>query len=169
MLAKIPRVVAVPLGILASLSTIVMMLGVSAEVIYRNISGKSIPGVLELSESALVATVFLGLAYAGVTGSHIAVDLLVDRLPAALARVLVAIAWILSAGTLMWFTYATFTRATAAFAKGESRMGLLEWPLWPARWIIVIGFVAFLLIAIANVVRLLTGRPLLGESEDDQL
>lgn len=83
---KVAERIAIPLGILASASTIVMMLGISADVVYRNVAGRSIPGVLELTESALVATVFFGLAYAGTSGSHIAVDLLVRRFPRRVAQ-----------------------------------------------------------------------------------
>lgn len=162
-LDRITKAVATPLGVLASLSTIVMMLGISAEVVYRNLKGRSIPGVLELSETALVATVFLGLAYAGVTGSHIAVDLLISRLPARLAHGVVLVSWTLSSVTLAWLTYASFGRATDSLERGEVRMGLVNWPLWPARWFIVIGFAALLLVALVNIVHLLRGRPLLGD------
>lgn len=162
---KLAESISVPLGILASVSTIVMMLGISAEVAYRNIQGRSIPGVLELSESALVATVFFGLAYAGTSGSHIAVDLLVTRLPRQVAKWTMVTAWALSVAVLGWLTYASLERAMDSVSRGEARMGLVSWPLWPARWVIVIGFAAFLLVALTNLVRLLRGRQAMGEGD----
>lgn len=162
---KLAESISVPLGILASVSTIVMMLGISAEVAYRNIQGRSIPGVLELSESALVATVFFGLAYAGTSGSHIAVDLLVTRLPRQVAKWTMVTAWALSVAVLGWLTYASRERAMDSVSRGEARMGLVSWPLWPARWVIVIGFAAFLLVALTNLVRLLRGRQAMGEGD----
>lgn len=162
---KVAQWVAIPLGILASISTIIMVLGITAEVIYRNIQGRSLPGVLELSESALVAAVFFGLAYAGTSGTHIAVDLLVVRLPGRLARWVMVCAWTLSVAVLGWLTVASTERALNSLAGGEVRMGLVNWPLWPARWIIVIGFVAFLFVAVVNIVRLIQSKPLMGQSE----
>lgn len=162
---KLAESISVPLGILASVSTIVMMLGISAEVAYRNIQGRSIPGVLELSESALVATVFFGLAYAGTSGSHIAVDLLVTRLPRQVAKWTMVTAWALSVAVLGWLTYASLERAMDSVSRGEARMGLVSWPLWPARWVIVIGFAAFLLVALTNLVRVLRGRQAMGEGD----
>lgn len=162
---KLAESISVPLGILASVSTIVMMLGISAEVAYRNIQGRSIPGVLELSESALVATVFFGLAYAGTSGSHIAVDLLVTRLPRQVAKWTMVTAWALSVAVLGWLTYASLERALDSVSRGEARMGLVSWPLWPARWVIVVGFAAFLLVALTNLVRLLRGRQAMGEGD----
>lgn len=164
---KVARAIATPLGILASISTIIMMVGICAEVVYRNVQGRSIPGVLELSESALVATVFFGLAYAGTTGSHIAVDLLVSRLPKRVAQSLMVVAWVLSAAVLAWLTTANIARATSSLERGEIRMGLVNWPLWPARWFIVIGLAAFCVVALANIVNLVRGAaPMGGEGED---
>ncbi|MBB4929576.1 TRAP-type C4-dicarboxylate transport system permease small subunit [Lipingzhangella halophila] len=160
---RIARAIAAPLGILASISTIVMMLGISADVAYRNIAGESIAGVLELTESALVATVFFGLAYAGTSGTHIAVDLLTSRLPEKAARGLMLLAWVLGCVILGWLVYASFGQAVDSFERNELRMGLVSWPLWPARWFVVVGFAALLLVAMVNVARLLTGRPLMGD------
>lgn len=155
-----------PLGILASASTIILMIGISADVVYRNVWGRSIPGVLELSESALVATVFFGLAYAGTSGSHVAVDLLVTRLPRRVALWTTLCAWVLGAGILVWLTYASFLRAVGSLERGEVRMGLVSWPLWPARWFIVIGFAAFLLVAVVNIMLLVRGKQLMGEGDE---
>ncbi|PFG39827.1 TRAP-type C4-dicarboxylate transport system permease small subunit [Georgenia soli] len=166
---KTAESIATPLGVLASISTIVMMLGISADVVYRNIQGETLAGVLELSESALVATVFFGLAYASINGSHIAVDLLVTRLPRRVAQWTMFVTWLLSAAVLAWLTYASVGRATDSLARSEARMGLVSWPLWPARWFIVIGFAAFLVVAITNIVRLLRGRMPMGEEEGIQL
>lgn len=166
---KLAERIAIPLGILASASTIVMMIGISADVLYRNVAGRSIPGVLELTESALVATVFFGLAYAGTSGSHIAVDLLVRRFPRRVAQWTMVTAWVLSAGILAWLIYASFERAVDSLGRGETRMGLVSWPLWPARWMIVIGFTALLLVAVVNIVRLVRGHLPMGEEEEVDL
>lgn len=165
MMDRLAKAIATPLGILASISTIVMMLGVSADVAYRNIRGESISGVLELSETALVATIFFGLAYAGTSGAHVSVDLATSRMPKPLARLSLLTAWLLSCVILVWLVYATFGRALTSFERNEIRMGLVNWPLWPARWFIVVGFAALTVVAVANVLRLLRNRPLLGEED----
>lgn len=75
-------------------------------------------------------------------------------------------AWVLAAGILGWLVYASFLRATDSLGRGEVRMGLVSWPLWPARWIIVIGLAAFLLVAVVNIVRLVRGEHLMGEGDE---
>lgn len=166
-LRRIASVITVPLGALASLSTIAIMVAITVDVVVRNLGGRSVPGLLEMSESALVATVFLGLAYAGATNAHVAVDLLTAALRPAVARVLIGIAWLVSVAVSVWFLIATFQRAVQSTATNELRQGLVDWPVWPARWLIVIGFAAFLLVAVINVVLIVRGQPLLGEDQVD--
>lgn len=153
------------LGILATLATIVMMITVTADVVYRATVSKSVPGLMELSETVLVAAVFLGMAYTGATNGHIAVDLLTERLPRKVSRWLISFGWILTSFIVGWMLYATLLRAMQSTSAGEIRMGLVNWPLWPARWIIVIGLAAMLIIALLNVVRTLGGKEVLGFKE----
>lgn len=150
------------LGVLATLATVTMMVAITVDVIARGVSGASIPGVLELGETVLVAAVFLGLAHTGATNGHIAVDLVTDRLPRRASRWVVAFGWSSTAVILLWLAYATGVRALESTEKNESRMGLVNWPLWPARWLIVVGLVAMLLVAVVNVARLVRGKEVLG-------
>lgn len=153
------------LGVLATLATISMMIFITIDVVVRTTSGASVPGVLELSETVLVAAVFLGMAYTGATNGHIAVDLVTDRIPKQISRWVVAVGWTLTCVILAWMLYATGVRAIDSLQSNETRMGLVNWPLWPARWFIVIGLFAMLLIAIANVVRILRHTEVLGYQE----
>lgn len=153
------------LAVIATLSTVVLMFAVAADVIARNLTNASIPGVLELSETALVFAIFFGLAYTGATGGHIAVNLLTARLPGKVARSMQAISWILVCFLLVWLIYATGMRAINSFAINETRMGLVNWSVWPSRWVIVTGFCAMLLVSAVNTVRVLAGKGTMGESE----
>ncbi|GAA2046233.1 hypothetical protein GCM10009720_28890 [Yaniella flava] len=157
---------AVPLGALSSLSTIVMMVAISIDVVARNTAGEPIPGLLELSEMALVATVFLGIAYAGTTNAHVSVDLLTSKLPTKSRRMIAGLMWLLGSGMIVWFIMSTFDRAIQSTEMSEVTLGLVVWPIWPARWLIVIGYVAFLIVALANAYLSFRNEPLLGEDED---
>lgn len=153
------------LGVLATIATMVMMIAIIIDVAARAITGASVPGLFELGETVLVAAVFLGMAYTGATNGHIAVDLLTERLSPALSRILVLIAWIATAVITAWLIYATGLRALASFKSNEMRMGLVNWPIWPGRWLIVIGLVAMLLVALVNIVRVARNEEVLGHEE----
>lgn len=152
------------LAVFAALSTVVLMVAIAIDVVARNVFNQSIPGMIELSETSLVFAVFLGLAVAGATNEHVRVTLLTDMLRPKIAQKIRLIAWVLSSLTLVWLTYVTVLRAIQAVSEGESRMGLMAWPLWPARLAIPVGLFALLLVAIVNVGRALKGREPMGDN-----
>lgn len=157
------------LGVLATLATLIMMIAIAVDVFFRSLYDRSVPGILELSESALVAAVFLGMAYTGATNSHIAVDLLTEKLPEKPRQIVTTVAWLATVPILAWMLWATTQRAIAATAENELRMGLVNWPLWPSRWLIVVGLAAMLLVALVNVVRLVRGAAMLGEDSPERM
>lgn len=48
-------------------------------------------------------------------------------------------------------------------------MGLIAWPLYPSRWIIVVGVAAMLLVALINVGRTIRGHEVLGADSTEQV
>lgn len=159
--------ISAPLGALASLTTIVIMVVVTIDVIARNLGGSSVPGLLEMSESALVATVFLGIAYTGATNGHVAVDLVTEKLHPTVARKLAGVVWLVSSAMVAWFLYSSVLRAVDSTAMGEVSRGLIEWHIWPSRWFLVIGYAAFLIVALINSYLSFRNEPLLGEDDED--
>lgn len=168
MLRRFAHKFAGPLGALGSISTVTMMVATSVDVLSRNIAGRSVPGLLELSATLLVATVFLGLSYAGAANAHVSVDLITSRLPLTISRRLAGLMWLIGSILIVWFIYATAIRAMASLEMREITVGLVDWPLWPARWIVVIGLVAFLVVGLVNAFLGLRGESLLGESDDER-
>lgn len=166
---RLVRALTSTFGVVATLATVVMMIAITIDVFYRTLYQKSVSGILEISETALVAAVFLGMSYTGATNSHIQIDLLTERLPHKVRQVLITIAWILTSVFLVWAVYATSTRAIKSTEEGEIRMGLVNWPIYPSRWIIAIGFMAMLIVALVNVVRTFQGKEVLGFSSPEQL
>ena len=58
-----------------------MMVGISMDVVVRAIWGRSVPGLFEMSEMAMVMVVFMGLGWTLKDDAHIRVTMLSDRLP----------------------------------------------------------------------------------------
>ncbi|NLS10700.1 TRAP transporter small permease [Nesterenkonia sp. MY13] len=149
------------MGVVAALAIVVLMAAIVTDVTTRYITGGSMPAMVELSESALVVAVFFGLAWAGASGAHVAVSLVTDRLPDGVNRILTVVVWLLATGFTAWMTFATYERAVSSTDRSETRMGLVEWPIWPLRWVIVIGLAAFLLVCVINLLRAVRGREIL--------
>jgi TRAP-type C4-dicarboxylate transport system, small permease component len=157
------RVTTAVFGVVAAGSLVVLMMATVVDVLVRWVSRASLPGMLEVAETALVVAAFFGVAWTSVQGGHVAVSIVTDRLSPMAGRVVDICVWVFSAGLLGWMTYANLARATLSTSLKETRFGLVQWPVWPMRWVIAIGLALWLIVAIANVARTLRGRLPSGE------
>lgn len=154
------------LGVIAAGALVVLMLATVVDVIVRWISRSSVPGMIEVAETALVASVFLGLAWTSMQGGHVAVTIVTDRLRPRMARIVSSLIWLLNAGMLAWMTVASVLRAIQSTSLNETRFGLVQWSVWPLRWIIAVGLLLWAVVAIVNLVRVLGGRTAYGEDTE---
>lgn len=152
------------LGVIAAGALVVLMLATVIDVLVRWITRASLPGMMEIAETALVASVFLGLAWTSIQGGHVAVTIVTDRLKPGIARIASVLIWALNTVILGWMTAALILRAAQSTSMNETRFGLVQWPIWPLRWIIAIGVLFWAFVAIVNLVRVVRGRTAYGES-----
>ena len=116
-----------------------MMLLTTVDVVLRYAFNSPLPGVYELQEFMLVGVVFLALAYIQSSNGHIYVDLLTNRLSErgqAVTKIFSHAVSLLIFGLITW---QGGLRAWTALITGQSREGLISYPLWPAKWVLTIG------------------------------
>ncbi|MEM8597220.1 MAG: TRAP transporter small permease subunit [Pseudomonadota bacterium] len=110
-----------------------------------------LPGAIELSGLALSLMVFAGLPGAAWRGLA-RVDVVIERLPQAVARLLERL-WsallALAAGLLAWLLA---SRARLELEAGHLTQDL-GWPLWPATAIAAFGALGLMLAALARLLR----------------
>ncbi|QPE05592.1 TRAP transporter small permease [Microbacterium schleiferi] len=126
-------------AVIAATLTLLLAISITSDAAARLLTNRSIPGMVELSETLLVAIVFLALGYGAYTGSHISLTLVTGALPTRAAAAVRAVADLVVIVLLVWMLWATGSRAIDSFLTGEFKFGLAQWPLWPARTSIVIG------------------------------
>ncbi|EYT51810.1 hypothetical protein H490_0114750 [Leucobacter sp. UCD-THU] len=154
------------LGVIAAGALVVLMLATVIDVLVRWTTRASLPGMMEIAETALVASVFLGLAWTSIQGGHVAVTIVTDRLKPGLARAVSMLIWTLNAVILAWMTAALLARAVQSTSMSETRFGLVQWPIWPLRWIIAAGVLFWAIVALVNLVRVIRGRTAYGEDAE---
>lgn len=132
-------------GIIAALLIVAVMFSTAADVIVRQLTGSSIPGVVEYSEVLLVALIFLGLAYAQRVKAHIGVDIVTERLKPRVSHVVRAVGLVLAILVLAWMAYETAVVAVHAFEVREYRFGLVQVPIWPVRIVVPVGLTVLIL------------------------
>ena len=140
-----------------------MFLG-TGDVVGTQFFGLPVPGAKEITESTMVLIVFGALAYAQIRRAHIRVELVYTHTSGrvqAMMDVVADLAAIVFFAILAW---QCTIEAMISWRIGELADGLLRFPLYPARWILVIGtglLIAQLLIDLArDCGRVRTGRPL---------
>lgn len=124
--------------------TLIVMALTCTDVFSRTFTGRSVPGLLELGEVALVVLVYSGIAQAQQANVHVAVNLLTARLPVAVARTFIVIGLSFAAIVVAWGVYATGALAIDSVARQESRFGITAVPIWPARLLIPLGLLLLL-------------------------
>lgn len=127
------------LAIVGALAAVVLMLGITTDVGNRFVTGGSVMGLLELMETSMVFMVFLGMAYAERTGTHVRMTLVTSYSPVRIAAAMRVVGTTCAVLVVFWMAWHTGKQGINSFARGEVQMGLMQWPLWPARLVIPVG------------------------------
>ncbi len=163
---KLIRGIARTLAVLSATAIVVMVIAITIDVFVRNTTGASLGGMIEIAETAMVTAVAFGLAWAGVNGEHVAVTLLTDRFGPKMARATNVFVWVLTAFYTGWLSYSNILNSIEATQLGEIRFGLVQWPMYPMRWVLTIGFISLFLVALVNIYRSLTGSGPMGFADE---
>ena len=140
-----------------------VFLGV-ADIVGTQLLHVPVPGPFEITESTMVLIVFGALAYAQIRRAHIRVELIyahVGPRMQALMDVFADAAALVFFGLMLW--QAT-NEAQYSYQIGEKTVGLIRFPLYPARIILAAGtgllVIRLVLDLIIDTRRIFTGEPL---------
>lgn len=133
------------LAYLAALLLVIVLVLVIADVTQRALVGQAVRGVVELSEVAMVAIVFLGLPYAEQLRAHVAMTMVVEKLKPRAASIVNMAGLGLIIIIVIWMIWVTTGRAIESIEANEYRYGLARVPVWPARIAIAVGLAVLLM------------------------
>jgi TRAP-type C4-dicarboxylate transport system permease small subunit len=124
----------------------------TADVVGTQVFSYPIPGARELTESTMVLIVFGALTYAQIKRAHIRVEIFYLRAGArgkAVMDIAADLAAILFFSLLIWQGY---LEALFSFQINEATVGLIRFPLYPARFILVAGTALMILRLVLDLV-----------------
>jgi len=133
---------------------VILMLLATAGAIGRKL-GHPVPCALEACETIMFASVFLGMAYVALQGGHINVTLFTQRLSSRTQALMDAVVLLLSAVVFGLLTWSSWKLAWKWFLIREVRLGAFPWPIWPFRFLFVVGMGLITLQLIFSVVALI--------------
>ncbi|MGJ9426425.1 TRAP transporter small permease subunit [Nesterenkonia halotolerans] len=135
-------------SVVAGLCLLALVLLTVADVVSRNVQGRSILGTVEISTVLLVAIAFLGLGAAEVTGKHVSVSLIEARLPHLGRLGLSALRALLLAGVGALLILGLTEVYLGAVERAETTNGVLGLATAPWKLILVISFLVFFILAL---------------------
>lgn len=141
-------------AVAGSVGIIVLMLLATAGAIGRKF-GHPVPNSLEACETIMFASVFLGMAFVALQGGHINVTLFTQRLSPRVQTLLDAGVLLLAATVFGLLTWSSWGLAWKMFLIREVRLGAFPWPIWPFRFLFVVGMGLIALQLIFSVVTLI--------------
>lgn len=150
------------LFLMGSAAVVLMMLHIGADVLSRAILGRPTIGMVEtVTNYYMIAVCFLPLAFVQLEGGHLTVDSFTMALGPRALRVVIVFALLVAAGITGLLTWHSYLSALHKTQTGEyTDLSVMDFPLWPARWLLVAGYGAAFVTLCLQVVLAIAGRPL---------
>ncbi len=129
-----------------------MFLG-AGDVVGTQFFGWPVPGAKEITESTMVLIVVGALAYAQLRKSHIRVELVYTHMPARVRAIMDVVADLAAIAFFSLLIWQCTIEAMLSWRIGEAADGLIRFPLYPARWILVAGTALLIIQLVLDLVR----------------
>lgn len=129
---------------------VAMMLLLVADIIGRAV-GMPFQLMAELSVFVMMVAIYLGFARCEEHSEHVGLEIVRNYLPEKGKKILMAVSQLLAAGTIGLLFYAVTTDAWSAFKTNSSIEGIVDLPIWPTKFIMVVGMVFFFLQGLINL------------------
>lgn len=144
------------LMILAAVWALGLSVLIVADIVGNNLYGRAIPGVREIVISSIVMIVYLQLGYAIRSHSMLRSDTLLLAMPFAMRRIALALGYVLGAAFFLMILRGTIDPALYAWTTAEFwGEGALRVPVWPTRFVILVGaalaVLNYFVVALINV------------------
>lgn len=129
---------------------VLLMLLTAADVAGRAILNTPITGVFDLTHFAVLTMVFLGLAYCGFRGDHIAIELVYQKFGPRVRRVLDILGNLIGAALFGLIAWRALAQADLVREIDENSQ-LLNIPFYPFYWLLAAGSALFVVVLLLRV------------------
>jgi TRAP-type C4-dicarboxylate transport system permease small subunit len=120
------------------------------DVVLRYVFNRPFSGSLELTEFAMSAIVFLGIAYCGWVGGHVAVDILERPLEDPRLRFVNVLLPLI--GTLL-FAAIAYLSAVEALTSMHRVSNMMRWPHWPFQLTVAFGSAVYAIVLFIHAIQ----------------
>lgn len=108
-------------------------------------------GMAEMSVFVMMIVIYLGYARCEEHNEHVGLEIVLNLMPTRARLAMMVVSQSLAVLTIALYFYAVTTDAWSAFLTGDAIEGTVELPIWPTKFVMVVGMVVFLLQGIINL------------------
>lgn len=127
-----------------------MMMLLVTDVVFRSF-GKPLLLMAELSVFVMMIVIYLGFSRCEEEHEHVRLSFLVNALPDSVRPKINAIVNFTAVGVIALLLFAVSRDAWSSFVTGSAIEGMTDIPIWPTKFVMVVGMVMFLLQGIVNL------------------
>lgn len=128
-----------------------LMMGILvADVIWRTFA-QPLLGMAEMSVFVMMIVIYLGFSRCEEYDDHVRLEFLVDLAKGRVRQGMVLLARLLAVVTVTALFYAVTTDAWNAYLTNDSIEGMVSLPIWPTKFIMVVGMSLFFLQTLLNI------------------
>ncbi len=132
-----------------------LMVYTVADVVLRYGFNRPFRGSLEVTEFAMSAIVFLGIAYCGWLGGHVAVDIFERPLDDPRLRFVPVLLTFISA---VLFAAIAWLAAVDALTSTHRISNMMRWPHWPFQLTVAFGSAMYAIVLLIQTARMFPGK-----------
>jgi TRAP-type C4-dicarboxylate transport system permease small subunit len=135
---------------------VALMVYTVADVILRYVFNHPFSGSIEVTEFAMAVIVFLGIAWCGWLGGHVAVDILERPLEDPRLRFVPVILTFISGVLFAAIAWLTVDEALATMSRVSNMM---RWPHYPFQFVVALGSAMYAIVLFIQCVQALRKTP----------
>jgi len=137
---------------------LLMMLAGTFDIIGTNVFAKPIPAAFEFIETMMVVVAFFAISLAQARRAHIRVELVYGFMPRRLQFSADLLQFLLSTVFYGLIAYFGWKAGVRSFEQGEIAPGILNYPIWPARFALFLGAVLMTVQCAVDLIGLFVGH-----------
>ncbi len=139
MLLRAYHMVEKSMVVLSAMIVAAMMLLTTTDVVLRYVFNSPIQDSFQLSQFMMVGIVFLGIPYMQSIRGHVTVEFLTSRLSPRARSILTIFGLLIGLFIYAIVTWKSGSYAWSSWKINEYTMGIIHYPLWPAKFMVPIG------------------------------
>lgn len=144
-------------ALISGISMLLMMIAGAMDIVGTNVFAWPIPATFEFMATMMVVVVFFALSLAQARKAHLRVEVIYSRMPRALQFLADLLQYVMTTIFFGLIAYFGWLAAMLGFAQGEYASGIVNFPVWPARFAMAIGASLMTLQCLVDLIGLILG------------